>query len=165
MPPLLPLRRFVANTERLGGFVLSPDGERLIWSQTVGLDGGLAVRSTEPGGPVTRYAVGNQGRRGGYYNWLPDSRHFVFSKDERGDENTRLFVQDATQGQLSPWSLTQAQGVRSFVVGMGPEGSARFFMASNQRERGAFDLFEVNAAQRSAACAKWLATTGRCFNG
>ena len=149
LPPLLPLRRFVANTERLGGFVLSPDGERLIWSQTVGLDVGLAVRSSQAGGPVTSYAVGNQGRGGGYYNWLPDSRHFVFSKDERGNENTRLFVQDATQSQLSPWSITPAQGVRSYVAGMGPAGSARFFMASNQRERSAFDLFEVDAAMRS----------------
>ena len=122
LAPLLPVRAFVANTERTGGFVMSPDGERLLWSQTVGLDTGLVVRAVQANAAVTAYPVGNQGRGGGYYNWLPNSRHFVFSKDEQGNENIRLFVQDADQGTLAPWVLTPAQGVRSFVVGMGPEG-------------------------------------------
>lgn len=149
LAPLLPVRAFVANTERTGGFVMSPDGERLLWSQTVGLDTGLAVRAAKANAPVTAYPVGNQGRRGGYYNWLPNSRHFVFSKDDQGNENTRLFVQDADQGTLAPWVLTPAQGVRSFVVGMGPEGSARFFVASNQRGRASFDLHEADAGSRT----------------
>ncbi|MEX1167530.1 MAG: prolyl oligopeptidase family serine peptidase, partial [Hydrogenophaga sp.] len=122
---------------------------RLLWSQTVQLDNGLAIRGTAIGSPTTTYAVGNQGRRGGYYNWLPDSRHIVFSKDDRGDENTRLFVQDTAESQLTPWALTPEKGVRSYVVGMGPAGSSRFFLASNQRERSAFDVFEVDAAKRS----------------
>ena len=173
LPPLLPMRRFVANANRMGAFVLSPDGARVMWSQTVGLDAGLAMRSTVKGSPITTYAIGNQGRRGGYYNWLPDSRHVVFSKDERGDENTRLFVQDASQSSLNPWALSPTKGVRSFVVGMGPAGSARFFMASNQRERGAFDLFEVDAARRSVKevarndgqVLKWLVDTQGHFAG
>ena len=47
LAPLLPVRAFVANTERTGGFVMSPDGERLLWSQTVGLDTGLVVRAAK----------------------------------------------------------------------------------------------------------------------
>mgnify|MGYP006206831831 CR=1 FL=1 len=89
------MRRFVANTDRTGGFVLSPDGQRLLWSQTVGTDVGLAVRAVADTQAVRSYATGNQGRGGGYYNWLPDSRHVVFTKDERGDENTQLRVFDA----------------------------------------------------------------------
>ena len=88
LAPLLPMRRFVANIERTGGFVLSPDGQRLLWSQTVGTDNGLAVRPMDDARAVRTFAIGNQGRRGGYYNWLPDSRHVVFTKDERGDELT-----------------------------------------------------------------------------
>jgi dipeptidyl aminopeptidase/acylaminoacyl peptidase len=149
LAPLLPVRAFVANAERTGGFVVSPDGERLLWSQTVGLDAGLAVRRVAADASVTAYAVGNQGRGGGYYSWLPDSRHFVFSKDEQGDENTRLSVQDADSAQLAPWSLSPARGVRSFVVGMGSEGSARFFVASNQRDRRSFDLYEADAGTRT----------------
>jgi hypothetical protein len=44
LPELLPVRRFVANVESTGGYLLSPDGQRLLWAQTVGLDVGLAVR-------------------------------------------------------------------------------------------------------------------------
>ena len=149
LAPLLPMRRFVANIERTGGFVLSPDGQRLLWSQTVGTDNGLAVRPVDDTRAVRTFAIGNQGRRGGYYNWLPDSRHVVFSKDERGDENTQLRVLDAQSADgRGEWQLTPARGVRAWVVARGPAGSARFFFASNERDRSTFDLYEADAAAR-----------------
>jgi dipeptidyl aminopeptidase/acylaminoacyl peptidase len=148
LAPLLPMRRFVANIERTGGFVLSPDGLRLLWSQTVGTDVGLAVRPVADAQAVSTFATGNQGRGGGYYNWLPDSRHVVFSKDERGDENTQLRVFDAQAPDLSLWQLTPARGVRAWVVGRGAAGSARFFFASNERDRSTFDLYEADASTR-----------------
>ncbi len=148
LAPLLPMRRFVANIERTGGFVLSPDGQRLLWSQTVGTDNGLAVRPVDDARAVRTFAIGNQGRRGGYYNWLPDSRHVVFSKDERGDENTQLRVLDAKAAEGREWQLTPARGVRAWVVSRGPAGSARFFFASNERDRSTFDLYEADAATR-----------------
>lgn len=148
LAPLLPMRRFVANADRTGGFVLSPDGQRLLWSQTVGTDAGLAVRAVADTQAVRSYATGNQGRGGGYYNWLSDSRHVVFSKDERGDENTQLRVFDAQAPDLQLWQVTSARGVRAGVVARGPAGSARFFFASNERDRSTFDLYEADVATR-----------------
>ena len=110
LAPLLPMRRFVANADRTGGFVLSPDGQRLLWTQTVGTDVGLAVRGVDDEHAVRTFATGNLGRGGGYYNWLPDSRHVVFSKDERGDENTQLRVFDAQTSDLKRWQVTPARG-------------------------------------------------------
>jgi dipeptidyl aminopeptidase/acylaminoacyl peptidase len=167
LAPLLPVRQFVANAERVGAFVLAPDGERLLNAQTVGLDTGIAVRRLADGRTEATYPVGNQGRRGGYYNWLPDSRHFVFSKDDQGDENTRLFVQDSRRTALAPWALSPPRGVRSFVVGMGPAGDARFFFASNQRDRASFDLYEADgrtrtvreAARNDGLVLRWLIDT------
>lgn len=149
MAPLLPVRQFVANTERIGGFVLSPDGQRLLWSQTVGLDTGLAVRPVDAPQAVTTYATGNQGRGGGLHTWLPDSRHIVYSKDELGNENTRLLVLDASRPDFTPWAVTPARGVRAYYVARGPQGSARFWFASNQRDTSTFDLFEADAATRT----------------
>lgn len=148
LAPLLPMRRFVANIDRTGGFVLSPDGQRLLWSQTVGTDAGLAVRPVADTQAVRSYATGNQGRGGGYYNWLPNSRHVVFTKDERGDENTQLRVFDAQAPDVQLWQVTPARGVRAWVVARGPAGSARFFFASNERDRSTFDLYEADAATR-----------------
>jgi dipeptidyl aminopeptidase/acylaminoacyl peptidase len=148
LAPLVPLRRFVANVDRTGGFVLSPDGRGLLWSQTVGTDVGLAVRSVADTQAVRTYGTGNQGRGGGYYNWLPDSRHVVFTEDERGDENTQLRVFDAQAPDLQLWAVTPARGVRAWVVSRGPAGSARFFFASNERDRSTFDLYEADAATR-----------------
>jgi dipeptidyl aminopeptidase/acylaminoacyl peptidase len=149
LAPLLPMRDFVARTDRTGGYVLSPDGERLLWSQVVGLDSGLAVRPVARPDAVTAYPVGNQGRRGGYYAWLGDSRHFIYSKDETGDENTRLLVQDSTSPALAPWAVTPARGVRAWVVARGPAGTARFLLAHNQRDRSTFDLYEADATTRT----------------
>ena len=100
---------------------------------------------------VRGYATGNQGRGGGYYNWLPDSRHVVFSKDERGDENTQLRVFDAQAPGLDIWQVTPARGVRAWVVARGASGSARFVFASNERDRSTFDLYEADAATRQVS--------------
>ena len=108
----------------------------------------LAVRSVADTQAVRTYGTGNQGRGGGYYNWLPDSRHVVFTKDERGDENTQLRVFDAQAPDLQLWAVTPARGVRAWVVSRGPGGSARFFFASNERDRSTFDLYEADAATR-----------------
>ncbi len=95
-PPLVPLRRFVANADDVGGFMLSPDGEKLAWQQTVGLDTGLAVRSVDQE-TVTRFATGFLSRRdsaGPTYTWLSDSRHLACLKATQGDKDTQLFVLD-----------------------------------------------------------------------
>lgn len=148
LPPLVPLRRFVANIDFAGGFIISPDGQRLLWQQTVGTDVGLAVRTVAPGGAVTTFPVGNMGRRGGLQRWLGDSRHVVYSKDPTGDENTQLFVQD-TQQPFAPWAVTPQRGVRAEYHGRSGDTGAKFFFASNQRDRSTLDLYEADAATRT----------------
>ena len=150
LPPLLSLRRFVANVDDVGGFVLSPDGKRLVWQQTVGLDTGLAVRSVD-GGAVTRLATGFLSRpnsAGPTYAWLPDSRHLAYLKDFSGNENTQLFVQD-TQAGGAPWAVTPWPGVRSVYIGRSDSGSARFYFASNRRDKALMDLYEADADART----------------
>ncbi|MBC7599782.1 MAG: hypothetical protein H7238_12305, partial [Polaromonas sp.] len=149
LPPLLPVRRFVPNIEAMGGYQLSPNGERLMWQQAVGLDVGLAVRDLSGSAAVTTFATGNMGRRGGNQYWLSDSRHIVYTKDPIGDENTRLLVQDTQAGTLAPWTVIAVPGARTVFMGRGAEGSAKFFVASNQRDRTTLDLYEADAQTRS----------------
>lgn len=148
LPPLLPVRRFVANIDFAGGYFLSPDGRQLMWSQAVGTDAGLAVRPVE-GGQSRTFATGFLGRSAGPgATWLADSRHVMFTKDLRGDENTQLLVFDSQAG-FDPWTVTPWPGVRSYFVAAGAPGSAKFFFASNRRDRTTMDLYEADAAART----------------
>jgi dipeptidyl aminopeptidase/acylaminoacyl peptidase len=147
LAPLIPMRRFVANVDRFGGFVLSPNGQRLVWQQAVGLDVGLAVRDVAAPERVSTFAVGNQGRGGGLYSWLGNNQHLVYSKDPIGDENIQLWVQDAN-APLAPWLATPWRGSRSIYLGRGAAGSGRFWFANNQRDKSTFDLYEADAQTR-----------------
>ena len=173
MPALVPVRRFVANVDAAGGYQLSPNGLRLLWQQTVGLDIGLAVRALSNPGGVTTYATGNMGRRGGNQYWLADSRHIVYTKDPIGDENTQLLVADTQADGFEPWAVAASKGVRSVFVGRGPVGSSRFYFSSNQRDRATLDLYEADAAARTVrevarsdgSVLAWLMDVDRQFAG
>ena len=153
LPALVPVRRFVANIDAEGGYQLAPNGQRLMWQQTVGLDIGLAVRDianpADATKPITTFRTGNMGRGGGNQYWLADSRHIVYTKDLIGDENTRLLVIDTQASGFAPWSAITGSGVLSYFVARGAEGSARFFFGSNQRDRSTFDLYEADAQART----------------
>jgi dipeptidyl aminopeptidase/acylaminoacyl peptidase len=155
LPPLAPLRRFVANVDYVDGHSLSPDGTKLLWVQTVGTDVGLAVRPFDaaPGGPATRtFATGTLARpfvSGPTYSWLPDGRHIEYIKDFTGDENTQIFVLDSDASDAKPWAVTPWPGVRSTFVSRGEPGSARFYFTTNRRDRSSMDLFEADAATRT----------------
>ncbi len=152
LAPLLPVRQFVANRKRAAGFVLSPDGRRLLWSQAVGFDGGIAVSDLDspgkPGPPDRTYAVGNRGRGGGVTTWLQDSRHFVFSRDPSGNENTQLWVQDSVSVAFAPWAVAPSPRVRHRYRGHSATSPSSFFFYSNERDRSTFDLYEADAASR-----------------
>ncbi|HSW19824.1 MAG TPA: prolyl oligopeptidase family serine peptidase, partial [Ramlibacter sp.] len=83
------------------------------------------------------------------YTWLQDNRHVAYLKDLRGDENTQLHVFDTAGATFEPWAVTPWPGVRSTFVGQGEPGSARFFFASNRRDRATMDLYEADAAART----------------
>lgn len=148
LPPLIPVRRFVANIDFMAGFTMSPDGRQLLWNETVGTDSGLAVQPVA-GGDKRSFATGFLANRTGMlYTWLPDSRHVLYVRDLSGDENLQLHVFDAQQ-PFNPWNATPWPGVRSTFVANGEPGSARFFFASNRRDRASMDLYEADAATRS----------------
>ncbi len=149
LPALVPVRRFVANIDAEGGYQLSPNGQRLMWQQTVGLDVGLAVRDVANAAAVRTYATGNMGRRGGNQYWLADSRHIVYTKDPIGDENTRLYVADTRATSFAPWQVTTGNGVRSYFAARGAVGSSKFYFGSNQRDRATFDMYEADAQTRT----------------
>jgi dipeptidyl aminopeptidase/acylaminoacyl peptidase len=155
LPELIPVRRVVANVDLAAGFLLSPDGRHVLWSQAVGLDVGLAVRAIDRPGtirdtPDRRFATGHLARPFGLNNfgWLADSRHAYYYKDLSGAENTQIVIFDTQADIFEPWVVTPWPGARSFLLDDGSPGSARVLFASNRRDRSTFDVFEADLTTR-----------------
>lgn len=162
LPPLVPVRRFVADTDYAGGHIVSPNGQRLLWETVVGLDAGLAVApATTAQKPTTASAdserltwasgrLSRPGSAGPTYAWLADSRHVVALKDPTGDENTSLWVWDtqAPPGD-APWNVTPWPRTRSVFVSRAAGQGGTFLFASNRRDRATLDLYEADTATRT----------------
>jgi len=155
LPPLVPVREFVADLDFSGGNRISADGRRLVWTQIVGTRIGLATRVLDPPGsaaPVYRYETGviaSWGSVGIAYTWLPDSRHVMYLKDPLGDENTQIWVFDSDDPGGVVRNLTPWPNARSTYLAHGPPGSSRFYFQSNRRLPKAFDVYEADAADRT----------------
>lgn len=154
LPELIPVRRVVADSDYSGTFYISPDGRRLLWSQPVALDVGLAVRDIERSGPIAqtpdrRFATGHLARPLGVnFGWLADSRHAFYYKDLSGSENTQIVVFDTQAASFDPWVVTPSVKARSYLLDDGVPGSTRFRFASNDRDASTFDVFEADFAAR-----------------
>ncbi|WP_292936558.1 alpha/beta fold hydrolase [Noviherbaspirillum sp.] len=156
LPELVPVRRFVADIDYRGNFLLSPDGQRLIWSQPFGFDVGLAARNVDRAGDISttpdqRFATGHLARpmdEMGNFGWLADSRHAYFYKDDSGAENTQIAIFDTRSVDFEPWLVTPWPDTRSFLLGAGAADSSRVLFASNRRDRSTFDVYEADFATR-----------------
>ena len=143
--PLISIRRFVANTDIAGDYRISQNGKKLLWSEVVGFDQGLAVRAVE-GTEARRFATGRLARWGLYQVWLADNRHFAYVRDLTGDENTRIYIQDSDDPAKPPRELTPWPGVKSYIESsLDPRGTHLYF-GTNRRDASAFDLFEAEIA-------------------
>jgi dienelactone hydrolase len=146
--PLIPIERFVANTDFAGDHRVSQDGKKLLWSEVVGFDQGLVVREVDGIGR-RRFATGRLARASVatiYQVWLADNRHFAYVRDLTGDENARIYIQDGDDALKEPRELTPWPKVKSYIVStLDPRGTHLYF-ATNRRDASVFDLFEAEIA-------------------
>lgn len=156
LPPLIPVRAFVADWNGSGAYEISPDGQRLMWMARKGLGPGLFVKDLTSG-VVRSFAIPVPGQ------WAQDSRHVLLQLDQSGDENSHVFQLD-TQAETSVLKdLTPFAGVRSYIVSQ-VQGSADLLLASNRRDPKVFDLYRHVAAtgefsllaQNPGSVALWL---------
>lgn len=152
LPPLIPVREFTADVDFSGGYRVSPDGKRVVWTQVSGTSVGLATRLVDGGvwlRRTHRYETGTiagWGSVGIAYNWLSDSRHVMYVRDPLGDENTQIFVFDSDDASGTLHNLTPWPKARSTYLAHGTPGSTRFFFQSNRRDAASFDVYEADAA-------------------
>ena len=145
LPPLIPVRDFVANRESSGLYRVSPDGRRLAWLGTSGVSPAVWVRTLGTGddgggGDARAYAV-----RAGGLVWSGDSRHLLLTVDPDGREDTRLLALavDGPQAMREARPVFAEAGVRA-TVHRAVRGSSAVVVQANQRDRKVFEPFRVD---------------------
>lgn len=135
LPPLLPVRQFVADWNGNGGYQISPDGKHVLWGARKGLGPGLFVKNLTTG-EIHSYPVPVVGV------WAQDSQHVIFHLDN-GDENSHIFELDTTNPDARPKDLTPKGGSKSFVQSQ-VQDSTDLIVGNNQRDAKIFDLYRYD---------------------
>lgn len=132
LPPLLPVRQFVADWNGNGGYQISPDGKHVLWGARQGLGHGLFVKDLTTG-EIHSYAMPDVGV------WAQDSQHVIFHLDN-GDENAHIFELNTADPDAQLKILTPGVGSKSFVQSQ-IQDSTDLIIGSNQRDAKIFDLY------------------------
>jgi len=137
LPPLIPVRDFVANIDGTGNYRISPDGKALAWKGVSGLKPAVWVRTLADGSaraiPVRASGI----------VWSGDSRFLFLTVDRTGDEDTHVLAVDMHRADSQPVDLTPFKGTRSSIVRR-VAGSAELVVASNERDKKVFDLYKID---------------------
>jgi hypothetical protein len=134
----------------------SPDGRRVVFlSDASGLP--LAHTAEVGAAPAAETAwtrLLESTERVQYASWAPGAAGIFFGQDTGGDENTR--IHRIVPGQAAA-ALTPA-GVKTFLGTFNTRGTALAF-TSNERDRGAFDVYVRNTVG-DAPARRVMETTG-----
>jgi len=76
------------------------------------------------------------------YSWAYDNRHIIFSQDEKGDENFRIYTYDIITNETR--LLTNDKGVRAFIYGMSHRFPNEILIGLNERDQRYFDVYKFN---------------------
>jgi dipeptidyl aminopeptidase/acylaminoacyl peptidase len=127
---------------------ISPDGKRLAWlapdEKNV-----LQVWVQTMGQSDARKITADRKRGIRQYHWAQDDRTLLYLQDSDGDENYHVYGADLETGNVR--DLTPFQGVRAAVLEVSPKLKDRILVSANLRNRGVFDVQEVNLATGAIA--------------
>lgn len=140
LPPLLPVRDFVANTGSNGHYRISPDGRKLAWKAVAGTREEIFVRTL---GKDDERSLGFDAQ--GYpFVWAQDSRHLLFIKDAGGNENFHLFRVDIDKPSQRPVDITSLENTRVGIQQVIENDPAHILVVHNGRDKEVFDLYRLN---------------------
>ncbi|MGR4870812.1 prolyl oligopeptidase family serine peptidase [Variovorax sp. LARHSF232] len=142
LPPLIPVREFVANIEGTSQYRVSPDGVSLAWKGVSGLKPAVWVKKLASGEtwaiPMRAQAI----------VWSGDGRFLFLTVDRTGDEDTHVFAVDTARADAQPVDLTPFKGSRSRIQRRIDNG-AEVVVYSNARDKKVFDLYRIDPATGS----------------
>jgi dipeptidyl aminopeptidase/acylaminoacyl peptidase len=140
LPPLLPVRDFVANTAYNGHYRISPDGKKLAWKAVAGTREEIFVRTLGKD-DVRSLGFGAQGYP---FVWAQDSRRLLFIKDAGGNENFHLFRVAIDKPGQRPVDITPLENTRVGIQQLIEDDPAHILVIHNGRDKAVFDLYRLN---------------------
>jgi dipeptidyl aminopeptidase/acylaminoacyl peptidase len=140
LPPLLPVRDFVANTAYNGHYRISPDGKKLAWKAVAGTREEIFVRTL---GKEDVRSLGF-GAQGYSFVWAQDSRRLLFIKDAGGNENFHLYRVAIDKPGQRPVDITPLENTRVGIQQIIEDDPAHILVIHNGRDKAVFDLYRLN---------------------
>lgn len=158
LPPLLPVRAFVASTDFVGGFQISPDGTRLAWIAVHGIAPRIFVKT------IGRDDTRSLGLFSLQFRWAQDSRRLLVHQGSGATEAFHIVAVDVENPGKAPVVLTaKGKGVADIhqVIQSDP---VRILVIHNHRDAQVFDLYRIDLdtgesariAQNPGDVASWV---------
>ncbi|NKC14003.1 MAG: prolyl oligopeptidase family serine peptidase [Gammaproteobacteria bacterium] len=138
LPPLIPVRDFVANTDYLDNFAVSPDGTKLAWNGVRYLRSAILWRDLQSGDVQALRFTKNAPTP----FWAANSQHILYHFDADGSERHQVHALDVATGEVR--DLTPYAGVKAFVIRVPEMVSDEVFLMHNRRDSQVFDIYRVN---------------------
>ncbi|MDR3706822.1 MAG: S9 family peptidase [Capsulimonadaceae bacterium] len=138
--PIIARKLFFGNPDR-SSVQISPDGASISWLAPVNgvLNAWVASRddlaSARPLTHDTARGIRN-------YCWAYSSRQILFTQDNNGDENWRLYAADVHTGSVK--DLTPFDGVNAHIVATNPKYPEEVVAGLNNRKPEWHDIYRVN---------------------
>jgi len=146
LPPLLPVRDFVANTDYNGHYRISPDGKKLAWKAVAGTREEIFVRTI---GQDDARSLGF-GAQGYAFVWAQDSRRLLFIKDAGGNENFHLFRVAIDKPDERPVDITPLANTRVAIQQIIENDPAHILVIHNGRASTGW----ISTAARWSCCTR-----------
>jgi dipeptidyl aminopeptidase/acylaminoacyl peptidase len=106
-------------------------------------DGVLNIWISDSNNLSKAFAVTNEKkRRINSYIWAYDNKNILYTQDEKGDENYRLYQYNIETKETS--LLTPKEGVRSSIVGMSHKLPNKLLISVNDRDKRYFDIYQLD---------------------
>jgi dipeptidyl aminopeptidase/acylaminoacyl peptidase len=138
--PLIPREVFFGNPDKVS-VALSPDGARISYLAPV--DGVMNVWVGPADDPAAAQPVTQDTDRGiNFYGWAYTGEHILYSQDQAGEENWRIYSVNLNTGETI--DLTPLEGVQARAQAFSPEFPTEFIVGLNDRVPQLHDLYRVN---------------------
>ena len=136
--PLIPRRALFGNPEKQGGQVI-PDKQWLAYLAPAG--GVLNLHLARRSAPEEVRVLTSERERGPEaFFFAHDGRHLLYTRDEAGDENYRLFAVDLQTGEARPLTPPGAMAV---VEKLSAKIPGEVLVSINDRDPSFFDLVRI----------------------